>query len=186
MDTTSVEKMEAQLQALKQDALLQVEEDDYSKLSKALFPDSHTDTVELLGLKRTLRPLPVKYAKQLFELFFPFTKALDESTKGTPQESTMSLDGPILTAMFKQAEILAKYYKWDDVLKAAQEEELTLTELQSLSSVQSELNRSNDFLLGPLRIAIRLMQIAEIMNLKFQSTLSMQDSLKKSVAPSTS
>ena len=130
-----------------------------SHLSKALFPETHTDTVTLLGEERTLRPTPIKVSKKLQALVSPLSEKLDDdnvSPVGTRRDEEM------LGTLFKIAGCLAEFYGWDDVAAAAKDEELSNIELESLAHSQLELNGANDFFLHPLRVLVSMLQAREI------------------------
>ena len=154
---------------------------DREKLSKALFPDTHTKEVELLGITRQLRPVPLKVAKQLETALMPVSMKLANELAKTEADV-----GPlVISALSKAGRILATYYNWQDVQKGLDEEDLSVTELQMLASVQAQLNGENDFLLGPLRVILKVNQLHEIIARKFQSIMSMQEFLPSGTAAST-
>ena len=171
--------------------VFKVTDDDRTNLSKVLFPDTHTQEVTVLGIKRKLKPLPIKYSKQLKVYLDPITEKIGRVT--TELSATGNVDVPevkneeLMDALMGVLEILAKFYGWTDVLENIKNEggELTSTELQAVAVTQEEVCGTNDFLLGGLRLVIKTLQMAEIFHLKFQNILSMQLSARPSDAPLT-
>lgn len=146
-----------------------------SQLSKVLFPDTFTFEVEILGKKRALKALPLKYSKQIHHSLLPFTEA---KKKADESKEIVQLDLLVVDALKEVAKVLSVFYGWADVPKAVEDEELTLKELQALAVTQERIEGASNFLLGSLRIIIRLLQIHELSNVKFQSTFSIQSSAK--------
>lgn len=137
------------------------------QLSKALFPDTHTDKVTLCGKERTLRPLTIKCAKQISVLLSEFQKTVEGS-----QGSGVTIDVDLLDYVMGCSKILADYYGWEDVLEKIDEEDLLLSELQALVVHQMHLQEMNDFLLVPLRVLVNVMQEAEIAVIRLQTMFS--------------
>lgn len=150
--------------------------DERKDLSKVLFPDTHTNKVSVLGKEREVRPLPIKYGKQINELLNPIAdkigKAITTPTEEKPLEGSDVPHSEMVEALQKVADILATFYHWEDVKLAIAEEELTVTELQSLAFVQMEVSGSNDFLLSGLRLIVKALQMQEVLVLKFQNLLT--------------
>jgi hypothetical protein len=140
------------------------------QMSKALFPDTHTTTVMLLGEKRTLRPLPIKYSKQINALLSEFQSIVKASAEGADAESAIELD--LLEHVVGVSGILATFYGWPEVQAAIDEEDVMLGDLQSLIVHQMHLQEMNDFLLMPLRVLVGVMQQAEIEMIRLQSIFS--------------
>lgn len=151
-----------------------------ARLSKVLFPETDLDTVEILGKKRTIRPLPLKISKQAFAVLEPFAAAHKKAEEAKGEQ--ISLNEDIIFALGEFAKVLAKFYEWEDVLKAAEEEGLTVSELQELAVKQQHRSGANDFLLSSVRLLVNVMRLHEILNVKFASTLSMPPSAKSSNA----
>lgn len=154
-------------------------------LSKALFPETHTDKVVVLGEERVLSPLPIKYSRKLNALLTPVL----ESTEKSEGEEAKKMDEVVQKALADSALVLAERYGWEDVKKAVAEEELALVELESLALVQQELNSANDFLLRPLRVLVRMLQAREIAMVKMEglgNTSITLPSLKNGAVPLTS
>lgn len=170
-------------------------DDERSKLSKVLFPDTHTDEVSILGKVRKVKPLPIKFSKMLKAALDPVSVKLsktigitEDSTTGEINTSNLQDvvgDDELIAALRQVAVIVSDFYGWQDVKEAAEKEELTITELQELALRQQEVCGANDFLLGSLRFVINLLKMAEIFHLKFQSMLSMQPQSNLSDAAST-
>jgi hypothetical protein len=164
------------------DSFVNLNEEETQALSKALFPDSHTAEVTLLGKKRDLRPLPLKYARQLNTAIKPYSEAFQNALMSN---ATIKLDEEVLEVLQKSAVILADYYNWEDVKVAVPEDGLSLSELQALASTQTQLNGVNDFLLSPLRVCIRTMQVFEVANIRYHTLLISRFSRKNGNAAST-
>lgn len=166
-----------------------VSAEESEQLSKVLFPDTDTTSVTLLGSERQLRPLPIKYSKQIHALLEPVGKKIAQAlTLPTEQEPLVGPDIPheeIVKALQEVAKVCATFYNWAEVKEAAEKEELSLSELQSLAVTQSEVSGRNDFLLGPLRLVIKALQIQEVVILKFQNLLTTPPSATPSTLAST-
>lgn len=158
---------------------LALSKDEQASLSKVLFPDTHTETVEVLGVKRKLRPLPLKNTRVLNEILLPIAKKINS---GNLQKQVTDVTEDVLSVLTETAQSLAQYYKWEDVLAALKEEELSLTELQAIAVMQQRLNGANDFLLAPLRVVVRQMQIQEVTVVKFNSMFSSRVSPESGIA----
>lgn len=145
------------------------------QLSRVLFPDSNDlHTVVLLGKPREIHPLPIKPAQRLRKVLAPLTRELQKGIEETEKDPRIDFDAEevIIRALEKAAEHLATFYKWEDVTAALQGDGLSLEEMQSLAVKQTEVSGNNDFLLDGLRTMVRWMKVAELMSLRFQSTLT--------------
>lgn len=158
---------------------LELSKDEHASLSKVLFPDTHTVDVEVLGVKRKLRPLPLKLSKQLFEILRPVSAKI-QGNANTLENVDMS--AKIIDVLKEVASLLAPYYAWDDVPAAIKDDGLSLAELQAISVLQTKINGANDFLLAPLRIIVRVMQIHEVAMLKFNTMFSSRVSPESGIA----
>jgi hypothetical protein len=141
-----------------------------AQLPKVLFPDAcDLKSIEIQGKKRDLRPLPVKYAMQIRTALAPIMGEVDKAAIGNEEgpEKDFDAEEPLLDCLQKAADILISYYKWE-----IDKDELSLPELQLLATAQVQLNGANDFLLGGLRKCLQYQQIAAIMLIRFQSTLT--------------
>lgn len=144
------------------------------QLSRVLFPETDTTEVEVLGKTRELRPLPVRTAQRLKKTLAPVVTELQRGLASVERDPNTEYDAEeaILRALEKSAEVLADFYGWDDVKAALAKDGLAIAEYQALASVQVQVNGTNDFLLSGLRTVVRWMQIAELMMVRFQSTLT--------------
>lgn len=138
-------------------------------LSKALFPETHTDKIRLLDKGRTLTPLPIKTAKRLHKALYAVAELIQ---KATDELASIALDEGLLDGIINSSMIIADHYGWEDVKDAIEKEEVSMTELQELLQRQQALQAANDFLLTPLRITVATMQLAEIGTVRFLSTFS--------------
>lgn len=136
-------------------------DDQRRNLSKVLFPETHVAEVEFAGETRKLRPLTVKYSRRMHEMILPFS---EKAREAAISEKPYDIDPDTLKALYDMAEILAEFYGWADVPAKVKEEDVLLSELQSLAINQQELQGENDFLLAPLRIVIKLMRTREILS----------------------
>lgn len=149
-------------------------EDEQESLSKVLFPDTHTSTVEILKINRELRPLPVKPAQRLKALVAPIAKQIEKAMQATEKDASVDYDadGPILEILDRTANFLADFYGWEDVRAALKGDGLSMSEYQALVVAQVHVNGANDFSLAPLRTVVRLMQLTEMLAVRFTSLLS--------------
>jgi len=136
------------------------------QLSKALFPDTHTEKVMVLGKERTLKPLPLKFSREINARLKPFNDKLKQAQQGGDAETTEQELADDLVAV---AEILAKRYDFEDVVAGLKEEELTVDEIQAFVVTQVNLQQKNDFLLTPLRFLVGLLQRREIAMVQLQN-----------------
>lgn len=147
-------------------AIQELSEEERKSLSKVLFPDTHTNEITVGGKKRTLRPLPVKWTRQVSHILQEF----NQKTSGSEDEVASDLN--MLDALIKVVRILAEYYKWDDLLDDP--ESLNIGEIQSLVYTQTELNGANDFLLSRLFMLVKQMQTREVLQLRLKSMSTTQ------------
>ena len=141
-------------------------EDEKKNLSTVLFNLSST-RVNILDKERALRPLPIKFAKQIHALLSPFTEKLQ---KAASADQIIDINNDLTACLTDACKIIADFYKFDDIKADIESELLSLTDLQLLAHTQAQLNGSNDFLLLPLRLVINLMQMHEIVAMKLQNT----------------
>jgi len=135
-------------------------------LSKVLFPDTDTKHVMLCGKRRELVPLPVKVCRKLHAQFKPFN---DAARAAAESSGVFSVDEDLLLALFEAGKTLAEHYKWPDVEKQIDDEDIHISELQALVNVQQRLQGDNDFLLGPLRVAVKVMQAREVVEVRLKT-----------------
>ena len=153
-----------------------------AQLSKVLFPDTHTDKVELLGKSRQLRPLPVKYSRALNVCLQEFYLRVE---KGLSEPGTTDVD--LLDQLLSVVDQLSEFYGWDDVKEELKElEKITTGDLQRVVVNQAALQEANDFLLMPLRVLIGMMRHVEIEMALYRNISFGQDSSNTTTAPSTS
>lgn len=160
-------------------------EEEQEQLSKALFPDTHTDEVEVLGVERTLRPLPVKYARKVHSLLHPISTAVEEAgTEKKSKKKGTDLDTQLLDGCLKAAKVLCDFYgeEWADLKEALATEEIQFDEVQALLVQQAALQKANDFLLTPLRIVVGTMRFAEVAAIQYMSTFNGLHSLNNITA----
>lgn len=139
------------------------------QLSKALFPDTHTDKVEILGIERVLKPVPLKYSREINARLQAFNDNLKAAQGGA--EVNVSED-QLANDLVGCATILAKRYGFEDIVTGLAEEELTVDEVQAFVVTQVNLQQKNDFLLTPLRFLVGLLQRREIAMVQLQALQS--------------
>lgn len=151
-------------------------EEERAKLSRVLFPDTDTAEVVVLGKTRELRPLPIKPATRLKKAIAPYVAEIQKNYEQAERGEDVDYDAEqtICDSLEKSAAVLADYYGWQDVKDALATDGLPLVDLQTLAVTQSEVNGTNDFLLGNLRTVVQWMRVAEMMTVRFQSTLTGQ------------
>jgi hypothetical protein len=149
----------------------QLTDEDKQKLSKVLFPETHTDTITVLGRERTLRPTSLKTSRQVYALTKSVQEKIQQSQDADVEPALVSMDEfekdyeeVILKTLTDVAKCLCSFYgkDWDDIKVAAVDEDLSLSELQAIAYTQQELNTSNDFFLQPLRAFVRVLQAREV------------------------
>lgn len=163
------------LEETDRNARVGLSEEQQANLSKALFPDTHTEFVEVMGVTRTLRPLPVKFARRLHALLKPVAAKIEAHT-GDAQKSgpAPDLDTPLLDGCMKAAKVLCTFYgdDWADLKEALDKELIQFTDVQALLVQQAALQNANDFLLSPLRIAVGTMRFVEMGTIQYLSMFS--------------
>jgi hypothetical protein len=179
MPTRSVDEIQKTLDDLAAVSAESLSEYQKSLLSLVLFPDTHTDTFEFGGEQYTVSPLTIKYAKKLHADLLPVMKKA-EAAENSPQR--INFDNDIVDALATAVLTLCDFYgaQWAQIRQAVVEEDVDLQTLQKIVVLQEGVQGTNDFLLGPLRLVIRLMQVQEILSVKMspknQSTCTMQPS----------
>lgn len=162
--------------------LFGLSKEDQAGLSKALFPEIDTREVTICGIKRSIRPVPIKYSKRLKELITPIAEKLTAALNNPTDATPVHVDDEILAGLTYASTVLAEFYGWADVAKAIADEDITTAELQALCAAQLSLQESNDFLLGPLRIVMLIQQQHEVGMIQFRNMLTGQPS-SNSVTP---
>lgn len=151
--------------------LAQLSEEDKEKLSKVLFPDTHTDTVLVLGKERTLRPTSLKTSRQIYSLTKNVQEKIKQQTEVSGENLFASVDAVaeefsdvVVKTLISVAKCLCDYYgeEWNDIKVAAADEDISFAELQAIVQIQQALNTANDFFLQPLRAFVRLLQMREV------------------------
>ncbi len=160
---------EATLEKLADTSLASLSFDERESLSKALFPETHTERITLLGKERLLRPLPIKFSRKVYTLTKPL---IDKFGGATISEGEVGQqDETIYKNLCEVVKTVAEFYgeSWNDVVLAINDEMVSLVELEQVALEQVHLNSVNDFLLRPLRVLIRFLQVTEIMQTKAES-----------------
>lgn len=132
--------------------------------SLALFPTTHTTEIEVMGVKRVLRPLPIKYAKMINASLHTVSKKINEAITA---ETAVVIDEQMLEALKRGVEILCEFYDWKDIkADLAEEAQLTTYDLQLICNTQQRIQGTNDFLLSGLRLVLKMMQLSETLAVK--------------------
>lgn len=166
----------------------QMSDAEREKLSKALFPETHTDTVKVLGKERLLRPLTIRYARVVNKLLQPYLDRIDKQVSDEPldanslDEKKKALEESEITLKYllRLAGTLAEFYgkDWEDIKEAVSNEDISLVELEDVAVQQAHLNSVNDFLLVPLRTLIRILRWEEMRNAKLETMANTSISLQ--------
>lgn len=153
-------------------------------LSKVLFPDELVESVNVLGVNRFLRPLPIKWSKKLYARLQPVTDVVSslQNDKSVNKDFTLQM----VEALEDAVRVLCDYYKWDDVLQAIDAEEILIVDLQNLVVAQRSIQGTSDFTFTPCSLLVGMMQVAEIGTTNFMKLLSGQATSNNTNAPSTS
>lgn len=183
---SDVGTLEANLGELVSQGLSALGPEDQDQLTRVLFPATDTKQVTIKDRVRELQPLTVKWTRKLHAILSPFSQAALEAE--SDDSRVFHADSMLADALINVGVTLAELYGWDDVKKACIEQDIFISELQELAAVQVQLNRSNDFLLAPLRLAVKIMQVRALIDLQSRkgSTSTTQDSSPDGIAASTS
>lgn len=162
------------------------------KLSKVLFPETHTNDIQFYDKKRELHVVPLKVSKKVFSLVKEHATNLHNAIKEPEAEENKNKEmGPdIAEALLKASKEIVKYYAsketgWQECVKALEDEDVSLGDMQSLCNAQQQLNGANDFFFGPLRTVIRVCQTQEVGTHAFQKMSSTLRLLSRGTAPLT-
>jgi len=149
--------------------------DEREMLPKVLFPETHVNTIKVLGKERELHPVPIKISKKISQLLQPFIDAANNEQNARP-----TIDEDVMTALVKVVDVLCRHYgeSWNDIrdeldLEDVTEIGLSESELEAIAYGQAEVNGVNDFFLHPLRLIVKMLQgraIASVMLIQRQWT----------------
>jgi hypothetical protein len=142
-DAQSVEQMIEYLLDLETKGMTQEQLD---LRSKALFPSTHTNEIEVLDRKRMIRPLPIKYSQEMSQALNQAEKKLSEAYAS--KEKVVYVDPEILEACKSATRVLCKFYgePWNDIKDDIDVgEKLTTHDLQLLVNTQQRVQGTNDF-----------------------------------------
>lgn len=124
---------------------------------KALFPETHRKSAQLLGKEVSLRPLPISWAKRIKAI-------LDEANALiTDAEQDADVSDELLACHLRAAALLGDFYGTfdaglsDEAKAAAVADAMAAPEVLGLISAQLNLNGENDFLLNGSRWHIALL-----------------------------
>lgn len=165
------------------DELLNGLGDEADKMSAVLFPTTFGEVVSLGGQTLKLTPLPIKRTKELFTALKPLSESIQASVSDPEVVKTMDLD--MVGALETAARTIFEHHNATELLRRLSDQDFAVSELQALALQQQAINGANDFLLAPLRTIVRIMQISEILQHRFQSILTTQSLQTDITAPST-
>jgi len=142
-------------------------EEQNALLSKALFPDTHTTEIEAVGKTRTLRPLTIKFSRQIHSELQPMRNKIAEGIRNK-DGTTVDVDQETLDSLKKVCMVLCEFYgdSWNDIKVAIETEDIDIYELQLMAMTQQYVQGANDFLLLPLRLLLKVSQLQEIVTIK--------------------
>ena len=132
-------------------------------LSKALFPDTHVHEIEILGKSRELKPLTIKYARRVNE---GLKKLQSNITQSVEAQSTVKVDGDMLDSFIHVVLILCEYYGWVDIRERIESEDIDTNDLMLICMTQQNVQGTNDFLLMPLRLLLKVAQLHELLAIR--------------------
>jgi len=125
-----------------------------AKADKVLYPDTHRKDACLLGKTISLRPLPIKYAKQINFLLEQMTAEAPDAKDGGARE-----DDLLIAKLCRAASIIATYHG-EEFTPGQIEDGAGCSEIMAFCEAQVALNGENDFLLWRLRGVFQLLQRA--------------------------
>lgn len=167
----SVHDAEKSLRQIIDESVGAMSKDQADALSKVLFPDTHTNEVQIEGKKYTLSPLPLKVSKIISHLLSEFAEDYSQAVS-TDVGEAYDAGSHIADRMKAVCEALCEHYHakypeagWDELRKKVSEEELVIDDMQALVVRQQSVQGTNDFLLVTLRLLILAMQMQEIMTI---------------------
>lgn len=165
----NAQQMESSLRELIAEAIADMGDDEQAKLSKVLFPDTHKESATINGKEFKVTPVPLRISKRIQVALEDFT---NNAVKAAANPSGKAFDASAAVAdqIAEVAKIMCAFYAerfpegdWNQLLEDLKEENIGITEIQDLVMTQQAVQGTNDFLLVPLRLALRLMQVQELM-----------------------
>lgn len=156
----NVEDLVQSLLAMETEALTEEQE---ALLSKALFPETHTSEITVLGKKRELRPLTIKYARKVNA---GLKKLQSNVTEAVETNSSVKVDEDMLESFVGVVLILCEYYGWTDIRDKVESEDIDNSDLMLICMTQQNVQGTNDFLLMPLRLLLKVAQLHELLAVK--------------------
>ncbi len=160
-EPTSLPNFEAKIDKDLELSLDLLTEDEQSRLSKVLFPETHVKEVMLCEKVRSLHPLTVKYSRKLHALAEPLVLEVEKAQK---DGTVFQIDEQLSACLFKIILVMCEAYgrEWDDVKGRATDEDIHLDELQGAIVAQQNLQGLSDFLLSPLHVLVKIMRAREV------------------------
>lgn len=138
-------------------------EDKRELLSKVLFPGTDTRDAQVLGKTRSFHPIPVKFARKVNQELHSLTVDMASAVQG---DAKLNIDETALDRLKVAAKVIAEHYGWKDVIDGIDAEEVTTADLQTIALCQLRVQGTNDFLLKPLRMLTKVMQLDELLAVK--------------------
>lgn len=157
IDKENVEDLVQALVSMEADGLTEEQE---LLLSKALFPETHTNTITILGKARELRPLTIKYARRVNE---GLKKLQETVTTAVEKNAQVKADQDMMESFIHVVLILCEYYGWTDIRDKVESEDIETNDLMLICMTQQNVQGTNDFLLMPLRLLLKVAQLHEIL-----------------------
>lgn len=165
----SVQDAEKSLRQIIEESVQAMSKDQADALSKVLFPDTHTNEVQIDGKKYTLSPLPLKVSKSISQMLSEFAEKYSEAVS-TEVGEAYDAGSDIADKLKAVCEVLCDHYHakypeagWAELRKKVTEEELVIDDMQAMVVRQQSVQGTNDFLLITLRLLILAMQMQEIL-----------------------
>lgn len=140
-------------------------------IDKVMIPELNTVHTQLAGKMVEVRALPIYYAKQVFNILKPVQtevaewvseyKDPDKKVPLAPPDT--GLDVRMAEAMLKVCVVLADFYDLG-FSEGELNRKVGLDELTVFIKAQLEVSRDSDFLLRPLQIIIKGLDLLLVMN----------------------
>ncbi len=132
-------------------------ERELDQLPDSLFPGDDIHAVNVLGIDRKLRALPLRTSKKISAVVDPLR---DKINAGDIEER---VEHDAAGVVGRAVKIIATAYGWDDVVTAVDHDtvddyDVSLYELQAVIARQSYVNGTQDYLLSSLRWLVLILQ----------------------------
>lgn len=165
----STRDVESYLQDMISQAVADMGDDQRKKLSKVLYPDTHKESVEINGKTFNVTPVPLRISKRISAALEDFSEQARKAATDTKGDA-FDASAKVADQISEVAKIMCGFYMerfpegdWGQLLEDLKAENIGIAEIQDLVMTQQVVQGTNDFLFIPLRLAIRLMQVQEIL-----------------------